>query len=337
VNEIANDRSLEAHSARPGPYGGGIRRIEAQTFPKDILRKIPPLALEGKTVAALALCHAAVRQLEIFPECNEMRTKIAQLQAVLEQELLTKADLEIRTYQGRFRLLPREAVTLGRSAPASRVDIPVKCRWFSSGEKNLRLFAEAGQWLLEDLGSSHGHMVDGKKLKVRQPVEIDLGKTLVQVRLASGAVAPLSLVLQRTSVNPDAVTINFDYDADSLRTELGARDWAELEPELDCSWIVFNGEIDVGKSSTCALVLEDCPSPVAATITFNKGYWISPATETSLAIDDTVFGQNVPLVMKSDLLLGECRLTAHEIPRDVAAPAKAALLEATAPYKLRQA
>jgi EAL domain-containing protein (putative c-di-GMP-specific phosphodiesterase class I) len=323
LNDIVSDRSLETLAAPQGPYRVQAARIETGSNPKDLVRKLPALILAGKTLPALALCHDAVRQLQSFPACNDMRAKVGQLQSHLEQELTTRADLELYSPQGMFRLLPREAVSLGRPSASSRVDIPVKCRWFSSGDKNLRIFASAGQWFLEDMGSGHGYIIDGRRLSVRRPFALALGQTRVEVRLTSGAVAPLSLLVRRTALNPDAVTISFDYHAQNLRRDLGEKDWLEVEPELDCTWIVFNGKISLGRLSDCALALEDCAWPTAATIYFNRGYWIAPLVEAGLAMDDTVFHQDLPLAAKSELKIGECRLIIREAVREDSAPAKA--------------
>jgi len=318
LNDIVSDRSLETLAAPQGPYRGQAAKIETGSNPKDLVRKLPSLILEGKSLPALALCHDAVRQLQNFPACNDMRAKVGQLQAHLEQELLTQADLELYSPQGMFRLLPRSAVTFGRPSASARVDIPIKCRWFSGGEKNLRFFAQSGQWFVEDLGSAHGYLVDGQKLAVRRPFELGLGETSIEVHLASGAVAPLSLVLRRSALNPDAVVISFDYDEQSLRMDLGEKGWSEIEGELDCTWVLFNGKISLGRLSECAAVLADCAWPIAATIHFDRGYWISPVADAPLAMDDTLFRQSLPLAAKSELKIGESRLVVREAVRETA-------------------
>ena len=338
VNEIINDRSLGICSHPAGPYGVQARVAETDDNAKNLIRKIPPLVLEGKTIPALALCHAVVRELERFPACNDMRAKVSHLQSHLEQELVTSADLEICSPQGIFRLIPRDTVTLGRPSPSSRVDIPVRCQWLSGGERNLRLFAKSGQWFVEDLGSTHGYLINDRRLKVGHPFELPLGETLVEVCLASGAIAPLSIFLKRTPLNPNAVTIGFNYDAARLRAELGDKNWSVLESELACTWIVFTGMISAGRLPDCALTLDDCTSPIAATIYFADGYWISPGAEASIAIDGTTLGKDVPLAAKSELTLGDCRLVIRETTRDAAASAPSTAAQfGTFKHKARQA
>jgi len=238
---------------------------------------------------------------------------------------LTRENLEIHSAQGMFRLVPRDSVTLGRVSSSSRVDIPVKCRWFSKGEKNLRIFESAGNWFIEDLGSAHGHFVDESRLVPRRPYELSSGRTLVHIRLASGAIAPLSVLLERPSFDQHSLIIGFEYDADSLRAELGDKEWSELKDELAHTWIIFNGKVSIGASSGCTLTLDNCGSPIAATIEYANGYWISPTVDSRLAIDGTIFEQSVPLAAAPELAIGDSRILVRELagnmadtsPRDV--------------------
>ena len=162
---------------------------------RALARKIPPLVLEGQPVPALALCHNVIEQFGKMPGSENVRTKLDHLQQRLEEELVTSAPLEIRSSQGRYRLLRGNSVSLGRALATAKADIAVKCRWFGPADKNLRLWRDAGQYFLEDLGSTHGHMVDGVRLGIKRPMEIPFGRTPIEIRLASGAIAPLSLLL----------------------------------------------------------------------------------------------------------------------------------------------
>src|SRR4051812_21674814 len=56
---------------------------------------IPALVLEGRSVEALAACHAALRSLNGHSAQTLLCPKIAELRKVLEQELLTAQDIEL--------------------------------------------------------------------------------------------------------------------------------------------------------------------------------------------------------------------------------------------------
>ena len=89
-----------------------------------LARSIPPLVLQGRTTEALANCHAAAKRLEASNSRPGLKSKIAQLQSLLEQELVTTADIDLVGPHGVARLLPR---TL-RDARAGR---PRRRRWIS--------------------------------------------------------------------------------------------------------------------------------------------------------------------------------------------------------------
>ncbi len=263
LNELAGDLTAPAAAVPIGPYGRPAQpppSSGAGDASRELARKIPPLVLEGKTVPALALCHTAITQFAKMPGSENIRTKLDHLQQRLEEELVSRAPVEIRASQGRYRLLPQDAITLGRAAATVKADIAVKCRWFGSADKNLRLWREAGQYFLEDLGSIHGHMVEGTRLAAKRPMEIPFGRTTIEIRLASGAIAPLALLLQRNSSDPDALLVSFDYDARALRSDLGEKEWNELKGDLACSWLMCGEKFHLGRSPDCAVVLPDCHS-----------------------------------------------------------------------------
>ncbi len=284
----------------------------------DLLAKIPPLVLEGKTIAALALCEAAVAQLQDWRSNDEIRTKLAQLTGLMQQDLVNRKELELHGAHGVFRLLRRNALTFGRPS-VNPVDIPIKCRWLSPGDKNLRLFVKGDQWFLEDRGSAHGHYVDGERLQPRQPYALTYGKIVVDIGLASGGAAPVSVILRQTSTSPGALTISFDYDAETLQSDIG-KDWPALEAELSATWIAFDKTVTVGKSLQNALVLEECGWANAATITFDNGFWIAPAAEGTLGIDGASFTQKAPLPAECQLQLINSQLRVRPFAPPPATP-----------------
>jgi EAL domain-containing protein (putative c-di-GMP-specific phosphodiesterase class I) len=310
LNDLANDIATPA-PVKAGPYAA----LAVPGIPDDRLRelvlKIPPLVLGGKTVPALATCHEAIRALEKTPGGHAPCSRVGQLQAHLESELLCGGKLEIRTPRRNYRLLPQGSVTLGRPSPTATPDIPVQCRWFNTADRSLRIFRKDGQYFVEDTGSRHGHLVDGAKLEPGQPFALPSGNTIVEICLASGGQAPVSLLLQRRFYDQDAVVVEFDYDEETLLADLGAVAWPALKQQLETSWIVFNGPISLGRASECAIVLRNCATLVAAAITFEDGYWIAPADGAPFRAGDTAFQQRLPLLLNAELDLAGALVTAR--------------------------
>lgn len=309
LNELSSDVPASAPAAAAGPYRSQAAPASGGSDPtRETLRKIPPLVLEGKTLPALSACQEAAEALAKITGRDTMRARLAELQERLEEELLTARDLEMLCAQGRYRLLPRDSATVGRVAPTAKPDINVKCRWFGTAERNLRLFHQDGQFFIEDLGSTHGHVVGGVRLAVKRAQEIAFGRTLVEVRMASGTVAPLALLLQRNSADPEALLVGFDYDAGALRADLGEREWQALKPDLASTWVLFQGKFRLGRSPECALVLADCQAQLAATISFEKGAWITPEAGVEFKADGAPFRRRLPLARDCNYLLAGSEL-----------------------------
>jgi EAL domain-containing protein (putative c-di-GMP-specific phosphodiesterase class I) len=327
LNELAGDLTAPVSAAPAGPYApapyGKPAAPSATGGSGDgaraLARKIPPLVLEGRPVPALALCHNVIEQFGKMPGSENVRTKLDHLRQRLEEELVTSAPLEIRASQGRYRLLRGNSVSLGRALSSAKADIAVKCRWFGPADKNLRLTRDSGQYFLEDLGSTHGHMVDGVRLGIKRPMEIPFGRTPIEIRLASGAIAPLSLLLQRNSSDPDALMVSFDYDVRQLRSDLGEKEWNEFKGDLACTWIMFADQFHIGRSSDCAVVLADCHTPIAAAVTFENGYWIAPLGGAALKAGDTQFHNRLPLIADCDWTLAGAPLTTVPVEAPAAA------------------
>jgi hypothetical protein len=322
LNDILDDRNLDADSTLVLADFDKAKAMATgdEDSTLELARKIPPLVLQGKTAEALANCHAAARRLDASDSRESLKSKIAQLQSLLEQELVTTADIELAGAHGIARLLPRVSATLGRPSSAAVVDIPVKCRWFSRGEKNLRIFAKGGEWLLEDRGSTNGNFIGDKRLEPRRPIALPLGETVVTTGIQAGAVAPISIHLRRPEGNTNAIVITFAYDAEAVREGVEDGQWAELKQELDTTWILFDGHISAGRSSACALLLKDCETDVAANIRFKSGYWISPAEGTELTLGDAIFCREVPIPPRAELSLAGALLTAREVQKDDSLP-----------------
>jgi EAL domain-containing protein (putative c-di-GMP-specific phosphodiesterase class I) len=324
LNDILNDRNLDADSTLVLADFDKAKAIEGvdKDSTLELARKIPPLVLQGKTAEALANCHAAAIRLDATDSRESLKSKIAQLQSLLEQELVTTADIELVGSHGNARLLPRNSATLGRPSSATVVDIPVKCRWFSRGEKNLRIFSKGGEWLLEDRGSTNGNFIGNQRLEPRRPYALPLGETMVATGMQAGAVAPISIRLRRPEGNPNAVVITFVYEAQAARDGVEDDQWPDLQKDLETTWILFEGQISAGKSEACALVLEDCETAVAAHIRFKSGYWVLPAEGTELTLGDAIFCREVPIPPRAELSLAGALLTVREVTKDDSLPSQ---------------
>jgi EAL domain-containing protein (putative c-di-GMP-specific phosphodiesterase class I) len=270
---------------------------------QEILQKIPSLILSGQSLQALAHCHNALRELTAKFGGGQSIEKLRQVQLQLEHELSSTADVELRPNYETIRLLPRSSITIGRPCSTGKVDVPIACRWLGTGDRNLRIFRNENEYYLEDLGSPNAHLANGERLKIKEPLEIPYGRTIVEPLLISGAVAPIAIVLHRKSSDPDAIAICLDCDKDILRADLSEEEWPKLREQLGITWVVFSKRLSVGKSRECAVVISDLRDQVAATVTFEHGLMIEPIAGSALEMNGIGFDQQVPLVADAHLRL----------------------------------
>jgi len=293
----------------------------------ELARKIPTLVLQGKVAAALARCHAALKRLNRTPERAALKGKILQLRHVLEQELVTREPLEL-TFDGRrLRLLPLKNALLGRPSAAKAVDIPVGCRWFSRGDKNLRLYQDRGQWFVEDLGSTNGSSIDDRMLFPGKPYEVPAGETTITVGNRAGSLAPVSIRLRRTAGVSDAIVLSLCADEERLRGGEEAQ-WLSWREDVRTQWVLLSDRLRVGSSTDCDLVLGSLED-IAAEISFNEGFWLSPLMG-SVSVADTPFSERTPIPAGADIGIGDLRLRAETLPQPAAQPAEAAAQRAQA-------
>jgi EAL domain-containing protein (putative c-di-GMP-specific phosphodiesterase class I) len=269
----------------------------------DLARRIPSLVLQGKVTTALAHCHAAVKRLEGRPERAVMLAKVQELQRLLEHELLCNDDLDLVTAQKTVRLLSRRSALIGRPSSVKHVDIGIGCRWFSRGEKNLRLFQEGGVWFVEDLGSTNGSFIGDERLRPGKPQALPIGETLVETGKQAGAAAPVAVLLKRPSFSPNAVVMTLTVDAAAVEEAGGESQWPALAEDLRTTWVIFQGHLSAGNSEACAIVLDDAAAERAAEIYVQDGFWIAPEEGMELSVFDAVFKEPVPLPAPADVVL----------------------------------
>ena len=169
---------------------------------------IPSLVLAGRSLEALAACHTALHSLKEKSSQAVFRPRIEELGKVLEQELLTKDDIQLATKTQRTHLLPRRAVLIGRPSSQVQVDVAVNCLWFSRGERNLSLSCDGSTWLIEDLGSTNGSFVEGRALKRGDPLALPHGETRIEIGKTTDKPAPVVVSLRRPAKDAGAVVIS---------------------------------------------------------------------------------------------------------------------------------
>jgi hypothetical protein len=309
LSDILNDNSEDNSTLVLSDLGNNDPLNEDSTL--QLARKIPALVLQGRVAGALARCQAAIQRLERRPDRVALKGKILQLQQLLEQDLVCKDDLELFTADGPVRLLARHTALIGRPSTKKEVDIPVACRWFSRGEKNLRLYEEGEDWFVEDLGSTNGSSIGNRQLQAGRPHKLAFGETLIEIGKQVGGSAPIALRLRRPPTCPGAIVITLLADEARLNDASEENQWPSWKEDLRATWVVFDGRISLGAAKNCAVVLDDCGADTAAEIWFQEGFWIAPSSNVPLVISDASFTEKAPLPAGADLSVGGARVRAE--------------------------
>jgi hypothetical protein len=265
----------------------------------DIVAAIPPLALQGRLLPALAACHKAAGILKTRHVYAAMKKHILELQRLLEYRLLANGPLILSNGSQTAHLHPRRSALIGRSADEKPVDIVINCRWLSRGERNLYLYFDRGDWLIEDLGSTNGAAVAGTMLAPGNPVSISRGSTTVEIGRSKTGEAPLSLRLERCGANHETITVRA-----LAGTECDPLTWPSREQDLQSLWIVSRENVSVGAAPSCIIRTEDRVATILADIRFQNGYWIAPRPGVALTIDGVTFESPVPLPPDTTVQVG---------------------------------
>jgi len=307
LSEILHQDLRQIHvTPAAGASGGTPQAVDDITL--ELARKIPALVLQGKVAAALAHCQAAIRRCEHNPKQTGLKGKVLQLRHLLEQELITKGDLELSLLSGRVRLLPRQSALMGRPSADKTVDIPVGCRWLSRGDHNLRLFAEGTDWFVEDLGSTNGSSIGDRILAPGEPYALPLGETVIEIGKHAANLAPVAIRLWRPPANAGAVIMSLIADEAQLAYPIQSSKWPSWREDVLTRWVVFQGQIDLGTSKNGAIVLNEAGAEKAAEIWFDDGFWIAPCADAPLSIAETLFFERSPLPVGAGVAIGDARL-----------------------------
>ena len=294
---------------------GAVQASDNEDETMEIARKIPSLVLAGHVTEALETCHRTAEHLEKKDARPELRAKLSELQSLLEREIACNKDIEILGAGGPVRLLPRKSATIGRPSSSSEVDIAVNCRWFSRGDKQLRISVRAGEWFVEDLGSTNGSSIGAQKLEPRRAYPLPIGETIVDVGKQQNAVSPISVRIRRAKANPGAVVVNLIADPERVKSAAQDGNWPTCDEDLNTTWIAFDDVVRVGKTPDCAFVIDRCDAEIAAEIRFSDGFRIAPQGGTKLVIEKSEFSRETPLPAPSAVSIGDIALTVREAPR----------------------
>jgi hypothetical protein len=295
-------------------------RSDASAF--AAIRKIPALALEGATVAALGECHTAIARLAGYPGQARVRKQLLELQRLLEDELLVSETIELAIGERRYRLLPLRAALIGRPSRARDVEISIDCRWFSRGERNLYLFSDGEQWFVEDLGSTNGSWIGKEKLTPGKPVALGFGETRVEIGRTPKGPAPVTVHLHHAPTAPNVVQVTVSEAPEWQNESALHAQWPSREEDLARTWLVFREGLSLGAAPGCGLPVAGSHLMMAADIRFQNGFWISPRTGAGLTINDVAFEAPVPLPSDARLRLADIPI---RIARATARPAENAV------------
>ena len=298
--DSAPDATLVLAAARPGPEGGAR---DPAAF--AAIGKIPAMALEGASLAALAECHTAIARLCGYPEQGRIRKQLLELQRLLEEELLTRESIELVMGERHIRLLSLRAALIGRPSRARNVEVAIDCRWFSRGERNLYLYSDGEDWFVEDLGSTNGSWIGKERLSPGKPVALAFGETLIDVGRPSSGPAPVTVHLNRAPTAPNVVAITVSAPSESGNNGAPDEHWPSRDEDISRTWLVFRDGLSLGSSPSCGLRIPGSHLLIAADIRFQNGFWISPRNGAGLTINDVAFDAPVPIPVDGRLRLAD--------------------------------
>ncbi len=310
------DEVLTPNSSEQTVILSSTQNLGADASGFDVVARIAPLVLQGRSLAALAACHRAARLLQVRAGHAALRAQVLELQRLLEYELVCHDDLVIAGTVTRYRLLPRRSALIGRPSADKSVDVAINCRWLSRGERNLFLYFDHENWFLEDLGSTNGSMVGGIALLPGKPIDLPPGATLVEIGRRTGRHAPLYVCLQRCPAGAVAITL-------VARDRIDAESWPTREQDLETTWVVFQGELAIGGGEGCAIRTAVPNSATLADIRFQNGLWIAPRPGVALTLDGVEFENPVPLIPDAKLQIGDIDLMVERAPASTAVAAAA--------------
>jgi EAL domain-containing protein (putative c-di-GMP-specific phosphodiesterase class I) len=275
----------------------------SQETAREIAARIPALVLGGDMLTALEQIHRAIRCTGNHGSEAEFRRKLQTIQVELESALAPTSALALHGSDRTVHLHGGRSFTVGRHSANYSADISVVCRWMSRGEKNLRVFAQGSAWYLEDLGSTNGHFLDGRRLTPFKSHRLADGETLIEIGKSGNAAAPAWLRFRLSAEG-------------ALHLSFGIHDQADLAANANsCTdWILFDAEFSLGRSPSAALPIPECGAEIEADISLRNGnVWITPRSGVTIWLGEAEFSQSVPLVPGCTLAVGNSRWAVEEL------------------------
>jgi EAL domain-containing protein (putative c-di-GMP-specific phosphodiesterase class I) len=255
----------------------------------DVAAEIPALVMGGNLLKALECTHRGLAACDAGSA--QLLPTLKQLRRELENALLGASRAELVLERGQIKLLGGDSFLVGRQTSTAGTDIAIPCRWLSRGEKSLRLFHREGSWCVEDLGSTNGHFIGGRRIGAQETVALPAGLTRLEVGRAADGHAPAWLDLE---IQGDG----------SVRVSFGMT--GGLPEADDITWVAFPLEATMGEAQTAGLRLSGCGSNFAADIRLQDGsLWVAPRPGRTISLDGIAFCEAVPLVPGTTLGIGD--------------------------------
>jgi hypothetical protein len=245
-------------------------------------------------LGALEQIHRAIQAAGNRGNESELRSKLQKIRGELEDALAAPRALTLHSGDRTVQLRGGLSFTIGRSSPTSGADVAIACRWMSRGEKNLRVFLQGSAWYVEDLGSTNGHFLDGKRLMPFKSHRLDDGETLVEIGKTGNATAPAWLLFRVSAEGAVHMSFGVNNPADQVASANSSTEW-----------VLFDAEFALGRSPSAALIIPECGTEIEADISLRNGsIWVTPRAGQTIRLDDAEFAQGVPLVCGSTLTIG---------------------------------
>lgn len=268
---------------------------------EEALNRLPNLLLHGRNLEALIVCGNAIHNLIGRKARSALRPLVIELQKLLQDELLCRGGLDLIENGHPIHLLPRRSVLIGRSSTEAPVDIAVNCMWLSRGDRQLGLVCKGATWFIEDLGSTNGSYVNGQPLKPGHQMPLGFGDTRIDVGATPDQAAPVTVHFYRPDADPSAIVVRLSCNARS--NELIARAWPTAQSDFERRWIVFREQLGISAEQDSAIRISGVKQGIVAAIRYQQGFWIVPAQDCEVLVNDERILGPLPLVPEAKLAL----------------------------------
>ncbi len=152
---------------------------------------------------------------------------------------------------GGVTLFGKSSVTIGRPSSSAEADIQINFKRMSRPGKQTQITRQGHAYIVQDMNSTHGTMVDGQLLEsgssfaVNKKVTVSMGGS--KSPASSG---PCRFILEPDAADGKSLIIRFDYQSLALldQTQLGSA-WPTLEADVQRKWALVGEFVGVGIQS----------------------------------------------------------------------------------------